>query len=120
VGLVLALVATTTLMAVQDRAVEHAVLQAIGFSGQRVFGLVLSEGMLLSLAGGLLGIGAAVVLLLVYPIALSTEGAVLALTSSPSLALEGALVSLVVGLVAGTIPALQAARADIVPALRQG
>lgn len=33
VGLVLALVATTTVMAVQDRIREHAVLQTLGFSG---------------------------------------------------------------------------------------
>src|SRR5262249_31883454 len=46
VGLVLALVATTTVMAVQDRVREHAVLQAIGYSSPRVFGLVLSEGMI--------------------------------------------------------------------------
>jgi putative ABC transport system permease protein len=120
IGLVLSLVATTTLMAVQDRAQEHAVLQAIGFSGPRIFGLVLSEGMLLSLAGGLLGIGAALVWLLLWPIAVGTEGVTLALTPSPSLGLQGVLVSAGVGLIAGALPAWHAARAEIVPALRQG
>ena len=52
VGLVLSLVATTAVMAVQDRVREHAVLQAIGFTGRRVFGLVLGEGVLVSTAGG--------------------------------------------------------------------
>ena len=47
VGLVLALVATTTVMSVQDRINEHAVLQTIGFSGPRVFCLVMAESVLL-------------------------------------------------------------------------
>ena len=34
VGLVLALVATTTVMSVQDRIKEHAVLQTLGFTGR--------------------------------------------------------------------------------------
>src|SRR5260370_15881598 len=41
IGLVLALVATTTVMAVQDRIREHALLQTLGFSGPRIFSLVL-------------------------------------------------------------------------------
>ena len=43
VGLVLALVATTTVMAVQDRIKEHAVLQTLGLRPWRIFRLVLSE-----------------------------------------------------------------------------
>ena len=52
VGLVLALVATTTVMAVQDRVREHAVLQTLGFTGSHIFGLVLAESVLVGLAGG--------------------------------------------------------------------
>ena len=49
VGLVLALVATTTIMSVQDRIKEHAVLQTLGYSGPKVFGLVMLESILLSM-----------------------------------------------------------------------
>ena len=63
VGLVLALVATTTVMAVQDRIKEHAVLQTLGLRPGRIFRLVLAESVLQSLAGGLLGIGAGLALL---------------------------------------------------------
>jgi putative ABC transport system permease protein len=59
VGLVLTLVGTTTVMAVQDRVREHAVLQAIGFTPTRVFGLVLAESAIMTVAGGLAGVGAA-------------------------------------------------------------
>ncbi len=120
VGLVLALVTTTTLMSVQDRVREHALLQAIGFTGGRVFRLVLAEGMLLGVLGGLLGIGGAVALLLWQPLAIGTEGVTLPLAPSVGQALRGLAVSLGVGLVAGALPGWRAATAEIVPALREG
>jgi len=119
VGLVLALVATTVMMAVQDRLHEYAVLQVIGFSDRRIMSLVLCEGVLMSLAGGLLGIGLAMGWLWCWPPALATEGVTLALSASPSMLLRGLLTAGAVGLLAGVGPAWQAARSDIVPALRQ-
>lgn len=119
VGLVLALVGTTTLMAVQDRIKEHAVLQTIGFSGVRIFSLVLCESMILSLAGGLFGVAAATVVLWGFDLAIYTEAVTIAFTPSIRLALTGLLVALATGLLAGVVPARQAARADIVAALRQ-
>ncbi len=118
VGLVLAMVATTAVMAVQDRVREHAVLQAIGFTGRGVFGLVLAEGVLMSLAGGLLGVGSALLALWWFPIAVGTEGVTVALSPSPWLAAQGMTAALLVGIVAGFAPAWQAARADIVSSLR--
>jgi putative ABC transport system permease protein len=118
VGLVLALVATTTVMAVQDRVREHAVLQTVGFSGPRIFGLVLSESLLVSLAGGVLGIGAALGVLASSGLAVGTEGVTIAFTPSVPLAVTGLAVALVVGAVAGVVPAWQASRAEIVASLR--
>jgi putative ABC transport system permease protein len=119
VGLVLALVATTTVMSVQDRVKEHAVLQTLGFSGTRVFLLVLSESTLLAAAGGLVGVCAAMATLSLIPLSVGAEAVTIAFTPSLRLALMGLGVSLVAGLLAGIAPALQAARTDIVPALRQ-
>jgi putative ABC transport system permease protein len=119
-GLVLALVATTTVMAVQDRIREHAVLQAIGYSGRRVFGLVLSECVFISLAGGILGAGVAIAMLWWFRLAVGAEGVTMALSPSLGLACRGVGVSALVGVVAGVVPAWQAARAEIVVALRQG
>jgi putative ABC transport system permease protein len=118
VGLVLSLVATTTVMAVQDRVREHAVLQAIGYSWPRVFALVLCECVVLTLAGGLLGVGAALVVLWWSKIAVGTEGVTIALSPSPWLLLQGVVVSLAVGVLAGVVPAWRASRAEIVAALR--
>jgi putative ABC transport system permease protein len=118
VGLVLALVATTTVMSVQDRIKEHAVLQTLGFTGQRVFALVLSESTLLSLAGGLLGVTLAMLVLQLSHLSIGAEAVTIAFRPSWSLAAIGLLVSAVVGILAGMAPGMHAARTHIVTALR--
>jgi putative ABC transport system permease protein len=119
IGLVLALVATTTVMAVQDRIREHAVLQTLGFSPARVFGLVMAESLLVSFAGGLLGVGVAEAALARGRLAVGTEGVTIAFSPSATLAGAGLVVALAIGVLAGLAPAWQAARAEIVGALRQ-
>lgn len=118
VGLVLALVATTTVMAVQDRVREHAVLQTLGFSPGRVFGLVMAECLLVSAGGGLLGVGAAEGFLAWSRLAVGTEGITIAFAPSAALAGAGLVVALSAGVLAGLAPAWQAARAEIVASLR--
>lgn len=118
IALVLALVSTTTVMGVQDRIQEHAVLQTLGCTGYRIFSMVLSESTILSTIGGLIGVGVALVMLQVSGMALGTEGVLIAFRPSIALATLGFTVSVVVGVLAGVVPAWQAARADIVPALR--
>jgi putative ABC transport system permease protein len=119
VGLVLALVATTTVMAVQDRIKEHAVLQTLGLRPGRIFRLVLAESVLQSTAGGLLGISAGLGLLAWGGFAVGAEGVTIAFNPSLDLAISGAVVSMVVGVLAGLAPGWQAARTQIVTALRQ-
>jgi putative ABC transport system permease protein len=120
VGLVLALVATTTVMSVQDRIKEHAVLQTIGFSAPRVFRLVMTESILLSIAGGLVGVGAAMALLEISSLSVGAEAVTIAFTPSIGLAMTGLIVSALAGILAGIAPAIHAANTQIVPALRQG
>lgn len=118
VGLVLALVATTTVMSVQDRVKEHAVLQTLGFTGLRVFQLVLSESVILSVVGGLLGVGAAMMILAISHLSVGAEAVTIAFQPSWNLALTGVLVSIVVGILAGLAPGFHAARMEIVSTLR--
>ncbi|NIO33527.1 MAG: FtsX-like permease family protein, partial [Planctomycetales bacterium] len=119
VALVLALVATTTVMSVEDRMQEHAVLQTIGFSGPRIFRLVMTECLLVSVAGGLLGVAAAMCFLAFSRMAVGAEGVTVAFTPSLALALQGLLVSAAAGTLAGLAPAIHASRAQITGALRQ-
>ena len=118
-GLILSLVATTTLMSVQDRIGEHAVLQTIGFSPPQVFWMVVSESLILSLLGGVLGVGLAMGVLQTSGLAIGAEAVTIAVGPSLELALSGLALAIAAGILAGLAPAWHAARAEIVPALRQ-
>lgn len=119
VGLVLSLVATTTVMSVQDRIKEYAVLQTIGVRPLTTLRLVLTESTLLCFLGGVSGTLLALVALQLGGFAIGAEGATIAFRPTLSLAITGSLVSVAVGIVAGMAPAIQAATIPIVNALRQ-
>lgn len=118
VGVVVVLVANAVIMAAQDRVKEHAVLQTIGFSGSRIFGLMLTESLVVSILGGVLGIAGGIAWLTWQPLTLSTEGVSIDFIASPTLAAWSLGMAVMVGLVAGVIPAWQAGRAEIVASLR--
>lgn len=112
----------TMYAAVAARAREIATLRAIGFGSLPVLVSVMIEAMLLSLAGGL--IGAAIAYVLFNNVSLSTLGAnftqvVFAFKVTPALVLYGVLISLVIGLFGGLLPAARAARMPITTALRE-
>lgn len=118
VGLVLALVATTTVMAVQDRIKEHAVLQTLGVRPMRILRLVIAESTIQSMVGGLVGVTAGTLLLFFGQFAIGAEGVTIAFEPSLPVAVAGLAVSFVVGIVAGIVPGWQASQAEIVSALR--
>ncbi|MDA7905277.1 FtsX-like permease family protein [Mariniblastus sp.] len=119
VGLVVALVATTTVMSVQDRIKEHSVLQTLGYSGLKVFQLVLTESVALAMMGGALGVIVAMVVLRLSSLSVGAEAVTIAFTPSINLAATGLVVAFLTGVLAGVFPAIQAARAEIVEGLRQ-
>ena len=99
---------------------EFAVRTALGASRGRIVRQVLTESVVLALVGGALGVGIAVagVRLLV---ALQRGAPRLADSHVNMPALLFTLgVSLLTGLLFGLAPALQAGRADLVPALKEG
>jgi putative ABC transport system permease protein len=119
VALVLSLVATTTVMSVQDRIKEYAVLQTVGVRPLRAMRLVLAESTILCVVGGVAGTSLALTALGFGGFAIGAEGATIAFRPSLGLAVTGTVVSVVVGVLAGFIPAIQAATVPIVSALRQ-
>jgi putative ABC transport system permease protein len=118
IGLVLALVAATTVMSVHDRTKEHGVLQTVGLRPLRVFQLVILESTLLSTVGGMLGIGVGVAYLALSGLSVAAEGVTIAFQPTLELIVVGMVVSTAVGLLAGIAPGLQAARTPIIDALR--
>jgi putative ABC transport system permease protein len=119
VGLVLSLVATTTVMSVQDRVQEHAVLQTLGVRPGRVMRLILAESTLLCFWGGVLGVGLAWTLLSWGNFSVGAEGVAITLRPSSAMIASGLGVSVLLGSLAGIIPAYQATRTNLVMALRQ-
>ncbi len=117
-AMVLALVATAAVMAVQDRVRETAVLQTIGFSGPLIFRLVLAESLIVSLAGGILGVGLALAVLAWSHLTVGTEGVMVTIGPSLQVGVTGLCVTAVVGVLAGIVPGWQASRASIVTSLR--
>lgn len=119
VGLVLALVATTTVMAVQDRIKEHAVLQTLGVRPGRIFSFVLAESIIQSAVGGMFGIGVGMLFLAWGNFSIGAEGVTITFLPSLDQGLIGIAVCFIVGVLAGIIPGWQASRTEIVVALRQ-
>ncbi|MCG3128355.1 MAG: hypothetical protein CHACPFDD_03239 [Phycisphaerae bacterium] len=115
---VLALVGNSIVLAVQDRIREHAVLQTLGFRGGLIARLIMTEGALMSLVGGLGGCGAALAVLHWRQLAISMEGLSIPISASAGVLGTGLLVALLLGVAAGLVPAWQASRREIVACFR--
>jgi len=115
---VLALLGNAIVLAVQDRVREHAVLQTLGFKSALIGRMIVAEGLILSLVGGLVGSTAAVSVLWWGGFSLSVEGLSIPIEAGPNVLLAGMLISVLLGVVAGLIPAWQASRREIVECFR--
>ena len=105
-------------MSTYDRTQEIGVLRSLGFERPRVRNLVLLESILLSLIGGIVGCGAAYILLMFSPQDVSIRGVTVPIIMRPVMLGLGIAASLVVGVVGGLLPAIKASRLDIVASLR--
>ncbi|WP_022699453.1 ABC transporter permease [Oceanicaulis alexandrii] len=112
---ILMIVGTTMVMAINERTKEVGVMKTLGFSSSRIFTHVMSESVLLSLVGGLLGLGAAVLLL--SGIAQVAGGQLPGLGVGRDTWIQAFGLMIAFGLVTGFVPALNAMRLKIVDAL---
>ncbi|MGB0716326.1 MAG: ABC transporter permease, partial [Phycisphaerae bacterium] len=117
-GAVLALVGNAIVLSVQDRIREHAILQTLGFKSEQIARLIVSEGMLLSLVGALVGSTAATLFLKYSALAMSVDGFSLPIHATYESYLVGVLLAVGLGILAGVVPAWQASRRDIVSCFR--
>ena len=115
---VLGLVANAVLLVVRTRVRENAVLQTLGYPDAAVAWLVVVEGMLLGLAGGILGAGGAMGFLTAARITFGNEGQVLAVLPELVILAHGLILALGLGAVAALYPAWVAVRRPIVESLR--
>jgi ABC-type antimicrobial peptide transport system permease subunit len=105
------------LMAVTERTREIGVLRAVGWSSERVLRLILGETVLVSLAGGILGVVIGWALLTTLASGTLMMGLANA-DISTGLLIQAFVIVMVLGIVGGLYPAWRAARLQPVEALR--
>jgi putative ABC transport system permease protein len=108
----------TMAMAVEERAREIGILSAIGWPRRRILGMIIGEGLLLSVVGSLLG-GALGYLLSDRLSEFVLPGAGISAAARLDIALAAGAIALVIGGVGAFYPGLLAARLDPAAALRR-
>ncbi|MFC4992508.1 ABC transporter permease [Rubritalea tangerina] len=114
---VLGLVANAVLLIVRGRVKETAILQTLGFSRSQIALMVVSEGALLGVIGGLLGVLGSALFFSWKAFTLGNEGLTLALSPSTTVVVSGLLVALGLGLFASLYPAWKATSKPLVQSL---
>jgi putative ABC transport system permease protein len=113
---ILLVTGSTMSQAVRERLGELGVLKAIGFTNGQVLSLVLAESCLLTVLGGLLGLGLASLI----AAGGDPTGGMLPLFYLPTNdLLLGLAISVALGLITGILPAQQAMRLRVADALRR-
>jgi putative ABC transport system permease protein len=115
---VLALVSNAIVLSVQDRVKEHAILQTLGFRSGLIARLVVAEGVVLGVLGGLVGSIGAYALLHLKSFSMSVEGTSMNISADTTALAIGLAISAGVGVLAGLAPALQVSRREISASFR--
>jgi len=112
---ILIIVGFTMVTAINERTGEIAVMKTLGFPAPRIFRMVLAESVLLSLVGGLLGLGLA--WLMISGVAEAAAAFLPGLALPAEVFLTGLGLAVLLGLLTGIVPAINAQRVKIVTAL---
>lgn len=114
---VLGLVANAVLLIVRGRVKETAILQTLGFSRLAIGLMVVFEGILLGLIGGIIGVFGAMAFFHLKAFTLGNEGLTLALSPSTTVLISGLIVAVALGLLASLYPAYKATSRPLVHSL---
>ena len=106
-------------MSMRERTNEVAVLRAIGFQKGQILFMVLAEAILIAGIGGLIGTFGTMFLFQFWDISKYTMGMFPFFYVPFQIAATGFVVSLLVGLLSGLIPALQASSLPVIDGLRK-
>jgi len=118
VAVVIGLVAANTAaMSVRERRHELAVMRSIGFTRRMLVGSIVTEGVLIGLAAGILGSAIAYLVLSVVGSNLIFEGRLI-IQLTPMVATGSIALAAAIGFLSAAVPALNATRRDIATALR--
>ncbi len=115
---VTALVANALLLIVRGRVKENAVLRTLGYPGRAIACLVVGEGGMLGLIGGVTGVGLSAAFLRWQSFTMGNEGQTLAIQPDAAVIATGIVAALALGILASLWPAWQAVMQPIVKNLR--
>lgn len=111
-------ITNTMVMSISERTKEIGIKKAIGASGRSISFEYTLEAGVLSLIGGLIGMGLGVTAILIINSKMASKGAEIFLLDT--MFMVGVVVfSFVIGIVAGIIPAMRAAKMKAVDAIRE-
>lgn len=120
-------VAVTGIMAtmftsVMERTREIGIMKAVGFTSRQIMVLILSEGLFMSIVGGIVGVAAGSVGAYILTSRTLSFSENIEFTAQPAitfdLVAEALLMAVTVGVLGGMLPALRASRLPPVEALR--
>jgi len=115
---IFALVANAISLSVQDRAKDHAVMQTLGYPENLIARLVVVESLGVSLLGGLFGVAIAWSISWFGQFTFSVEGLSVIIQADAETIAVGLAICAVIGVGAGLLPALRAARLSTAEAFR--
>lgn len=115
---ILMIVGNTMALTIRERTREIGVLKTLGFSGQRILGMVLGESVLLAMLGGIPGL--AIAAFMAFMLRENLSNFIPGFAMTPGIAIAGVAMILALGLITGFIPALNAMRLRIAAALGRG
>jgi putative ABC transport system permease protein len=107
----------TMAMSVRERTTEIAVMRTLGFPSATIFMLIAGEGLLMSILGGVVGV--ALARTIVNPNFLQAGSFIPEIGVNNANVITGLGLSVLIGVLAGLIPATMASRLKIVDALRR-
>jgi putative ABC transport system permease protein len=111
--------ANTAAMAVRERRHEIAVMRSIGFTQRAVVSFFVTEGLLIGIAGGLLGCAIAYGALRMLPYAAGSLGTLaLVIRLLPAVVVQSLVAAALIGLMSAIVPAVAATRREIAGELR--
>lgn len=113
---ILLVAANTMAQAVRERTSELGVMKAIGFTDGQVLSLVLAESLLISFIGGAIGLGLGILFISGGD---PTGGALPIFFLPDNDKILGVVFMVLLGIIAGLLPAVQAMRLNAVDALRR-
>ncbi len=119
IGMIVLLAAITMSMAARERVTEVAVLKAIGFGRGLILGLMLTEFVMTTLMGFVVGVGGAALLYRFIDVAKWTMGFLPNFRLYPSTAAICGVAAIAVGLLAGGLPSMKSANLSVVDGLRK-